>query len=184
MILHEEGVACLIQHRLEEGVNLAKRACRLSSRYSCVNDRAIRGYASAVYAAADRFAGDQDGAKEHLADALEIFESMEPSTYTSITLYNIGAIIMERSATVGVSEREEREAESFLHKAAEHWMHQHLNTTSRVLPRVYNRLISLHLKTSPNAPPDLDVAVTQDSMTRAGAIIRRFDSLFPHCSIG
>lgn len=107
---------------------------------------------------------------------------MEPSTYTSITLYNIGAIIMERSATVGVSEREEREAEGFLHKAAEHWMHQHLNTTSRVLPRVYNRLISLHLKTSPNAPPDLDVAVTQDSMTRAGAIIRRFDSLFPHCS--
>lgn len=68
----QEGVACLIQHRLEEGVNLAKKACRLSSRYSCVNDRAIRGYASAVYAAADRFAGDQDGAKEHLADALEV----------------------------------------------------------------------------------------------------------------
>ena len=36
---------------------------------------------------------------------------MEPSTYTSITLYNIGAIIMERSASVGVSEVEEKEAE-------------------------------------------------------------------------
>jgi len=37
-----------------------------------VNDRAIRGYASAVYAAADRFAGDQDGAKEHIIEALEV----------------------------------------------------------------------------------------------------------------
>ena len=68
----QEGVACLIQHRLEEAVNLAKRACRLSSYYSCMNDRAIRGYAFAVYAAADRFAGNQDGAKEHIVKALEV----------------------------------------------------------------------------------------------------------------
>ena len=72
MIFCKEGVACLIQHRLEEGVSLARRACRLSSHFSCVNDRAIRGYASAVYAAAERFAGNQDGAKEHLVDALEV----------------------------------------------------------------------------------------------------------------
>ena len=107
---------------------------------------------------------------------------MEPSSYTSITLYNIGAITMERSAIVSVTEVEEKEAESFLHKAADHWMHQHLNTTARVLPRVYNRLISLYLKCSPNGAPDLNVAVSQDSLARAGAIIRRFHSLFPHCS--
>lgn len=68
----QEGVACLIKHRIQEGVSLAKRACRLSSYYNCVNDRAIRGYASAVFAAAKRFAGNQDGAKEHLTDALEV----------------------------------------------------------------------------------------------------------------
>jgi len=37
-----------------------------------VNDRAIRGYASAVYAAVDRFAGNQDGAEEHIVEALEV----------------------------------------------------------------------------------------------------------------
>jgi len=72
VILLEEGVASLIKHRIEEGINLARRACRLSSYYSCVNDRAIRGYASAVYAAAERFGGNQDGAKEQLTDALEV----------------------------------------------------------------------------------------------------------------
>ena len=107
---------------------------------------------------------------------------MEPSSYTSITLYNIGAIAMERSATVGVSDSEEREAECFLQKAAEHWMHQDLNTTARVLPRVYNRLISLYLKSSPNIAPNLDVAVSQDNMRRAGDVIRRFSTLFPQCS--
>jgi len=182
MILLEEGVACLIQHRLEEAVNLANRACRLSSYYSCVNDRVIRGYASAVYAAADRFAGNQDGAEEHIVEALEIFEPMEPSTYTSIALYNIGAIIMERSASVGVSAVEEREAVCFLEKAAQHWSHQQLNTTARVLPRIYNRLISLYLKSSPNCAPDLNLVVSQDNLTRAGAIITRYHSLFSHCS--
>lgn len=39
---------------------------------------------------------------------------MEPTSYTSITLYNIGAITMERSAIEKVSEAEEKEAESFL----------------------------------------------------------------------
>ncbi|CAH3037009.1 unnamed protein product [Porites lobata] len=182
MILLEEGVACLIQHRLEEGVSLARRACRLSSHFSCVNDRAIRGYASAVYAAAERFAGNQDGAKEHLVDALEIFEPMEPSTYTSITLYNIGAITMEKSATIGITATEEKEAENFLQKAADHWMYQQLNTTIRVLPRVYNRLISLYLKSSPNTAPDLNVTVSQESLTRASDVIGRFENLFPDCS--
>ena len=37
-----------------------------------MNDRAIRGYASAVYAAVDRFAGNQDGAEEHIVEALEV----------------------------------------------------------------------------------------------------------------
>lgn len=37
-----------------------------------MNDRTIRGYASAVYAAAERFGGNQDGAKQHLQDALEV----------------------------------------------------------------------------------------------------------------
>ena len=37
-----------------------------------MNDRTIRGYASAVYAAAERFAGNQDGAKQYLQDALEV----------------------------------------------------------------------------------------------------------------
>ena len=72
LFLSQEGVACLIKHRITEGVNLARRACRLSSYYSCVNDRAIRGYASAVYAAAERFVGNQDGARQHLTDALEV----------------------------------------------------------------------------------------------------------------
>ena len=107
---------------------------------------------------------------------------MEPSTYTSITLYNIGAIIMERSASVGVSEVEEKEAECFLEKAVQHWGHQQLNTTARVLPRIYNRLISLYLKSSPNSAPDLNLTVSQDNLTRAGAIITRYHSLFSHCS--
>ena len=107
---------------------------------------------------------------------------MEPSTYTSITLYNIGAIAMERSASVGVSEVEVREAENFLEKAAQHWSHQQLNTTTRVLPRIYNRLISLYLKSSPNGAPDLNLAVPQDNLTRAGTIITRYHGLFSHCS--
>lgn len=181
MVLNEEGVACLIRNRLEEGVNLARKACRLSSFHNCVNDRTIRGYASAVYAAAERFAGNQDGAKQYLQDALEIFEPMEPSSYTSITLYNIGAIAMERSATVGVSNDEEREAESFLQMAAMHWNHQNLNTTARMLPRVYNRLIGLYLKSSPNTAPNLDVTVSQDNLRRAGEVIRRFEVLLPQC---
>ena len=89
---------------------------------------------------------------------------------------------MERSATVGITEIEEREAGSFLQKAAEHWTQQQLNTTTRVLPRVYNRLISLYLKSSPNTAPDLNVAVSQDSLTRASDVIRRFENLFPNCS--
>lgn len=107
---------------------------------------------------------------------------MEPSSYTSIALYNIGAIIMERSASVGVSEVEEKEAECFLEKAAQHWSHQQLNTTARVLPRIYNRLVSLYLKSSPNGAPDLNLTVSQDNLTRAGAIITRYHSLFSHCS--
>lgn len=208
-------MACLIRHSLKEGVNLAKKACRLSSFHNCVNDRTIRGYASAVYAAAERFGGNQDGAKQHLQDALEviilvcgffpqtldhfgkcfrkigylflfhhrqIFDPMEPSSYTSITLYNVGAIAMERSATVGVSNSEEKEAESFLQKAAMHWNHQSLNTTARMLPRVYNRLIGLYLKSSPNSAPNLNVTVSQDNLRRAGQIIRRFGVLLPECS--
>ena len=112
----------------------------------------------------------------------QIFEPMEPSSYTSITLYNIGAIAMERSATVGVSNDEEREAESFLQMAATHWNHQNLNTTARMLPRVYNRLISLYLKSSPNTAPNLDVTVSQDNLRRAGEVIRSFDVLLPQCS--
>ena len=65
-------MACLIRNRLEEGVNLARKSCRLSSFHNCVNDRTIRGYALAVYAAAERFAGNQDGAKQYLQDALEV----------------------------------------------------------------------------------------------------------------
>ncbi|XP_022780329.1 uncharacterized protein LOC111321654 isoform X2 [Stylophora pistillata] len=182
MVLNEEGVACLIRHRLKEGVNLAKKACPLSSFHNCVNDRTIRGYASAVYAAAERFGGNQDGAKQHLQDALEIFDPMEPSSYTSITLYNVGAIAMERSATVGVSNSEEKEAESFLQKAAMHWNHQSLNKTARMLPRVYNRLIGLYLKSSPNSAPNLNVTVSQDNLRRAGEVIRRFGVLLPECS--
>lgn len=154
----------------------------MSSFHNCVNDRTIRGYASAVYAAAERFSGNQDGAKKYLQDALEIFEPMEPSSYTSITLYNIGAIAMERSATVGVSNDEEREAESFLQMAATHWNHQNLNTTARMLPRVYNRLIGLYLKSSPNTAPNLDVTVSQDNLRRAGEVIGSFDVLLPQCS--
>ena len=112
----------------------------------------------------------------------QIFEPMEPSSYTSITLYNIGAIAMERSATVGVSNDEEREAESFLQMAATHWNHQNLNTTARMLPRVYNRLIGLYLKSSPNTAPKLDVTVSQDNLRRAGEVIRSFDVLLPQCS--
>ena len=111
----------------------------------------------------------------------QIFEPMEPSSYTSITLYNIGAIAMERSATVGVSNDEEREAESFLQMAATHWNHQNLNTTARMLPRVYNRLIGLYLKSSPNTAPNLDVTVSQDNLRRAGEVIRSFDVLLPQC---
>ena len=107
---------------------------------------------------------------------------MEPSSYTSIALYNIGAIIMERSASVGVSAVEERKAETFLEKAAQHWNHQQLNTTARVPPRIYNRLISLYLKSSPNGAPDLNLAVSQDNLTRAGAIITRYHSLFSRSS--
>ena len=107
---------------------------------------------------------------------------MEPSTYTSMTLYNIGAIIMEMSASGGVSEAEIREAECFLEKAAQHWSHQQLNTTVRMLPRKYNRLISLYLKSSPNGAPDLNLAVSQDSLTRAGVLINRYDSLLSRCS--
>ena len=107
---------------------------------------------------------------------------MEPSTYTSITLYNIGAITMERSATIGITATEEKEAENFLQKAADHWMYQQLNTTIRVLPRVYNRLISLYLKSSPNTAPDLNVTVSQESLTRASDVIGRFENLFPDCS--
>ena len=105
---------------------------------------------------------------------------MEPSPYTSIALYNIGCITMEKSATVGITETEEREAESFLHKAAEHWMYQQLNTT--IVPRVYNRLVSLYLKSSPDTAPDLNVVVSQDNLARAGDVIRRFENSFPHCS--
>ena len=100
---------------------------------------------------------------------------MEPSTYTSIALYNIGAITMERSATIGITSTEEKEAENFLQKAADHWMYQQLNTTIRVLPRVYNRLISLYLKSSPNTAPDLNVNVPQESLTRASDVIGRFE---------
>lgn len=107
---------------------------------------------------------------------------MEPSTYTSITLYNIGAITMEKSASVGVSEVEIREAEIFLEKAAQHWNHQQLNTSTRVLPRIYNRLISLYLKSSPNCAPDLNLVVSQEYLTRAGTIITRYHSLFSRCS--
>ena len=107
---------------------------------------------------------------------------MEPSSYTSITLYNVGAIAMERSATVGVSNSEEKEAESFLQKAAMHWNHQSLNTTARMLPRVYNRLIGLYLKSSPNSAPNLNVTVSQDNLRRAGQVIRRFGVLLPECS--
>lgn len=107
---------------------------------------------------------------------------MEPSTYTSITLYNIGAITMEKSATIGITATEEKEAENFLQKAANHWMYQQLNTTIRVLPRVYNRLISLYLKSSPNTAPDLNVTVSQESLTRASDVIGRFENLFPDCS--
>ena len=81
---------------------------------------------------------------------------------------------MERSATVGITEIEEREAESFLQKAADHWMDQQ--------PRVCNRLISLYLKSSPNTAPDLNIAVSQDSLTRASDVIRRFENSFPNCS--
>lgn len=107
---------------------------------------------------------------------------MEPSSYTSIALYNIGAIIMERSASLGVSAVEERKAETFLEKAAQHWSHQQLNTSARVLPRIYNRLISLYLKSSPKDAPDLNLAVSQDNLTHAGAIITRYHRLFSRCS--
>ena len=109
---------------------------------------------------------------------LQIFEPMEPSPYTSVALYNIGCITMEKSATVGITETEEREAESFLHKAAEHWIYQQLNTT--IVPRVYNRLISLYLKSSPDTAPDLNVVVSQDNLASAGDVIRGFESSLPH----
>ena len=107
---------------------------------------------------------------------------MEPSTYTSMALYNIGAITMERSASVGLSDVEIRDAECFLEKAAQHWSHQQLNTTARMLPRKYNRLISLYLKSSPNGAPDLNLAVSQDNLTRAGAIITQYHSLLSRSS--
>ena len=117
-----------------------------------------------------------------MCNQFQIFESMEPSSYTSITLYNIGAITMERSATVGTTGIEQQEAEYFLHKAAEHWTYQQLNTSARVLPRVDNRLISLYLQSSPNKAPDLNVTVSQENLSRASNVIRRFENLYPHCS--
>lgn len=89
---------------------------------------------------------------------------------------------MERSATIGITATEEKEAENFLQKAADHWMYQQLNTTIRVLPRVYNRLISLYLKSSPNTAPDLNVTVSQESLTRTSDVIGRYENLFPDCS--
>ena len=118
----------------------------------------------------------------YMCNQFQIFEPMEPTSYTSITLYNIGAITMEKSATVGITGIEEKEAENFLYKAAEHWTYQQLNTSARVLPRVCNRLISLYLRSSPNTAPDLTVAVSQENLSRAGEVIRRFENLFPHCS--
>ena len=44
----------------------------MSSFYNCVNDRIIKGYASAQYAAAERLAGNLDGAREHLVNASEV----------------------------------------------------------------------------------------------------------------
>ena len=106
---------------------------------------------------------------------------MEPSTYSAITLYNIGAIIMEQSASVGVSDAEEKEAEKALRLAEQHWKHQTLNTTFRVLPRICNRLISLYLKSSPNTAPDLTVNVSQQGLARADEKIRMVEAhLLPH----
>ena len=69
--------------------------------------------------------------------------------------YNAAALLAEKSAAVGITPNEEREAERLFEEVAGIWTQQKENESMRCVIRSYNRMITYFLKTSRTKFPDL-----------------------------
>ena len=87
------------------------------------------------------------------------FQCLEPaflSEENAVNRYNAAALLAEKSADVGLTADEERNAERLFEKSAEIWSQQEENTERiRGVIMVYNRMIVYYLKTSRTRFPDL-----------------------------
>ena len=69
--------------------------------------------------------------------------------------YNVAALLAEKSAAVGITTDEGREAERLFEEVAEIWRQQKENESMRDVIRSYNRMITFFLQTSRTRFPDL-----------------------------
>ena len=113
---------------------------------------------------------------------LQIFESLEPSPYSAFSLYNYGALAMEKTAAGDLTDAEYKNGEEAFHRAHDHWRQQTHNTSLQVPWRNYNRQLSFYTKSSPSNAPDLAKFVSEEDLDKAQDIVRMFEgNLMEEC---